>query len=66
MLNVSFCSDNCGFFLSQEDHFSNILGILIFACVSFSRYNFFPLAISHFSKSLQRLSKFLLSEQILF
>ena len=47
-------------FPSQGDHFSNVPGLLIFACVSFSRYNPFSL-----TKTLQRLSKFSLSEQIL-
>ena len=32
-------------FLSIGDHFSNVHGLLIFACVSFSRYNFIPLVI---------------------
>ena len=32
-------------FLSQGDHFSNVTGLLIFACVSFCRCNHFPLAI---------------------
>ena len=32
-------------FLSQRDHFSNVPGLVIFTCVSFSHYNLFPLAI---------------------
>ena len=32
-------------FLSQGDHISNVNGLLIFACVLFSCYNLFPLAI---------------------